>query len=226
MALTLLSTSDCDTLCRVAFSMSAVLQFVGTQVLVFGGWSIIDSIGTRILLEALYSVPVPQLRLKRPPRNTLAAKSHREVACILLAIAYFVWCLAQMTLSMKPSAYGALGVPVYASDSAIKRKFRELAKVYHPDKVGEEHADVFRILHEKYSFISDPESRSLYDKFGPKLYTWEMLSTVSEFMHRGLKEQVFSHVTLCIQQAIAAALNFGRWSSRSLSVGSMVRLND
>ena len=36
--------------------MYGVLQVLGTQALIFGGWSIIDAIGTKIILEALYKI--------------------------------------------------------------------------------------------------------------------------------------------------------------------------
>lgn len=201
--------------------MYGVLQVLGTQALIFGGWSIIDAIGTKLILEALYTIPIFRFQLKRPPPRTLAAKSHLETARILVALAYFLYCAGKIIISMEPSVYKALEVSVTASDTAIKRRFRELAKIYHPDKVGEEHADVFRLLHEKYSLISDPDTRLLYNMFGPRIALWERLSTQTEYIHNGFKELVYQHISMLLQQALGTILQFNRWSSRSMNVGSM-----
>lgn len=202
-------------------SMYGVLQVLGTQALIFGGWSIIDAIGTKIILEALYKIPIARFQLKRPPPRTLAAKSHFETARILVALAYFLYCAGRIVLYMEPSVYKALEIDVTASDTAIKRRFRELAKMYHPDKVGEEHADVFRLLHEKYSLISDPDTRLLYNMFGPRIALWERLSTQTEYIHNGFKELVYQHISMLLQQGLGLVLHLNRWTSRSMNVGSM-----
>lgn len=201
--------------------MYGVLQVLGTPVLILGGWSVIDAIGTKAILEALYKMPISRFRLKRPPSHTLAAKSHLETARILVALAYVLYCAGKIILSMEPSVYKALEVSVTASDTAIKRRFRELAKMYHPDKVGEEHADVFRLLHEKYSLISDPDTRFLYNMFGSRIALWERLSTKTEYIHNGFKELVYQHISMLLQQALGTILQLSRWSSRSMNVGSM-----
>lgn len=200
-----------------------LLQIVGTQLLIFGGWNILDRVGTKVFLELSYGIPVAMLRLKRPTSGSMAARSHWEMARMILACAYVTYCICQLIQDLGPSAYQSLGVSVTANDTTIKRQFRELAKMYHPDKVGPDQSDVFRVLHEKYSLISDPTSRFLYNRFGPKILAWEMLSTPSEFMHRGLKEHLYQHITMLFQQLIAAVLQFRNWSSRSMSIGTMVR---
>ena len=122
---------------------------------------------------------------------------------------------------MEPSAYKALEINITASDTTIKRRFRELAKMYHPDKVGEEHADVFRLLHEKYSLISDPDTRLLYNMFGPRIALWERLSTQTEYIHNGFKELVYQHISMLLQQGLGVVLHINRWTSRSMNIGSM-----
>ena len=92
---------------------------LGTQALIFGGWSIIDAIGTKIILEALYKIPIARFQLKRPPPRTLAAKSHLETARILVALAYFLYCAGKMVLYMEPSAYKALEINITASDLSL-----------------------------------------------------------------------------------------------------------
>jgi molecular chaperone DnaJ len=64
--------------------------------------------------------------------------------------------------------YEVLGVPRAASDTEIKKSFRQLAMQYHPDrnpgdKQAEEH---FKAVNEAYAVLSDPDKRAQYDRFG------------------------------------------------------------
>lgn len=61
--------------------------------------------------------------------------------------------------------YKTLGVAKDASQSAIKKAYRQLAKEHHPDKhkgdAGQE--DKFKRITEAYNTLSDPDLRAEYD---------------------------------------------------------------
>ena len=64
--------------------------------------------------------------------------------------------------------YQILGVGKTASESDIKRKFRKLARKYHPDmNPGDRAAEAkFKEINEAYEVLSDPDKRKKYDQFG------------------------------------------------------------
>ncbi|WBW73947.1 TPR domain protein, DNAJC7 family [Schizosaccharomyces osmophilus] len=67
--------------------------------------------------------------------------------------------------SQRKDHYKILGVSKEASDTEIKKAYRKMALVYHPDKnAGDEKAEAkFKEVGEAYGILSDPESRRRYD---------------------------------------------------------------
>jgi len=61
--------------------------------------------------------------------------------------------------------YKILGVSRNASEDEIKKAFRKLAHVYHPDKSGGDEAK-FKEANEAYAVLSDKKKRQQYDAYG------------------------------------------------------------
>ena len=66
------------------------------------------------------------------------------------------------------SYYEILEVSQSADKSTIKKAYRKLAKLYHPDKnPGDEEAEhKFKLCNEAYQCLSDDQQRSTYDRYG------------------------------------------------------------
>ena len=64
--------------------------------------------------------------------------------------------------------YAALGVPRDASAEDIKKAFRKLARIHHPDVAKDKVAGEakFKEINEAYEVLSDPEKRRQYDELG------------------------------------------------------------
>lgn len=69
---------------------------------------------------------------------------------------------------MADDYYQVLGVPRTADAAEIQQAFRTLARRYHPDVNRDPAAEErFKQINEAYSVLSDPGTRSRYDRFGP-----------------------------------------------------------
>jgi len=80
---------------------------------------------------------------------------------------------------LREDHYKTLGVPNTATQEEIKKAYRRLASLHHPDKGGDE--EKFKEINAAYSLLSDPEKRYAYDHrgrgthpgFGPNMNSWE-----------------------------------------------------
>ncbi len=66
---------------------------------------------------------------------------------------------------MSKDYYKTLGVPRNATKEDIKRAYRKLAHLYHPDKAGGSEPK-FKEINEAYQILGDDKKRSQYDQFG------------------------------------------------------------
>ena len=75
---------------------------------------------------------------------------------------------AELRKSKLKDYYGVLGVEKDVDDKTLKREYRKLALVYHPDKVAEAEREgaekKFAELTEAYEVLSDPEKREMHDR--------------------------------------------------------------
>jgi len=69
---------------------------------------------------------------------------------------------------MPRDPYETLGVGRDASDDAIKKAYRKLARDYHPDRnPGDKQAEVrFKEVQDAYDILSDGKKKAQYDRFG------------------------------------------------------------
>jgi molecular chaperone DnaJ len=66
----------------------------------------------------------------------------------------------------KRDYYVVLGLSRDATETEIKRSFRELARKYHPDVNSTDEGEKFREINEAYAVLCDRETRARYDRWG------------------------------------------------------------
>lgn len=69
---------------------------------------------------------------------------------------------------MSEDYYKLLSVSPESTDQDLKKAYRKLARIFHPDKNQQDEgaAEKFKQLNNAYSTLSDPSKRMIYDLFG------------------------------------------------------------
>lgn len=87
--------------------------------------------------------------------------------------------------------YEILGINRDATEEEIKKAFRQQARKYHPDNKETGNEEKFKSINEAYEILSDPEKRSVYDRYGISGLRSTFGESVFDFGFRDLSE-IFS----------------------------------
>lgn len=89
---------------------------------------------------------------------------------------------------MKVDHYTVLGIASDASQAEIKRVYRAMAALHHPDKGGD--AEVMARVNAAYACLSDPEKRAYYDQHGQEPDEKPTMEADAERLFHGLVKTI------------------------------------
>ncbi|GAA5986833.1 hypothetical protein JCM11641_007811 [Rhodosporidiobolus odoratus] len=165
-------------------------------------WTFLPSLLTDVLLALFYRL-LPSLRPvispnASPPQRSAAnarAQTHHRRARVLLLSSYLVYSVASVYRAQaslaSASYYTRLGlsreVVGTGGASVVKKHWKKLARVYHPDKVGSGGEALFVELKKGVDVLQDEGKRWAYERFGPGVTAWGggKLVTNREFIKTG-----------------------------------------
>jgi len=126
---------------------------------------------------------------------------------------------------MPTDYYETLGVARDATEADIKRAYRGLARVHHPDVAADKVTaeNKFKEINEAYEVLSDPQKRSNYDRFGHAAQgggsaaakASAIFSTCSSAQHAAARARSSSVATAPRAAAICGTIWRLRWPMHS-----------
>ncbi|WVQ97459.1 hypothetical protein IAU59_004572 [Kwoniella sp. CBS 9459] len=153
-------------------------------------WSFLPSQITHIALPYLSS-SLPSIFPPAPKGTARYQKNYKlaftGVICLYLAYTF----VKDDGAGPGENWYALLGVPRDVDDDGLKRAYRSLSRLYHPDRAGAgiRSEELFISIRRAYETLSDPVKRYAYNRFGPGSVNWKAAS-VREYTILGLQHSV------------------------------------
>jgi DnaJ-class molecular chaperone len=101
--------------------------------------------------------------------------------------------------------YEILGVPKDASQEEVRRAYKRCALRYHPDKMQDNDAAMFKKVNEAYQILGDIERRKTYDELvkEPSPEFWYVMNMLLSMMKQYIKTQVKKQLVFDINVNLA-----------------------
>ncbi|KAI0262240.1 DnaJ domain-containing protein [Gloeopeniophorella convolvens] len=186
-----------------AFALQIIRKMPSsTTKAVFGllGWSYVPDFITSTIL-----------RYARPYLRQPVTPWHYRITFALVVFSYLTYNLFEASLSTPPNFYELLGVLPSAEDSELKAAFRMFARRNHPDRVGEQGADLFVAVRGGYEALMEPNKRWAYDRFGAEILGCKECVTQRDYLARGMIQSLGFHIVSGLALLFFSAI--GRSSS-------------
>ncbi|ORY32270.1 DnaJ domain-containing protein [Naematelia encephala] len=125
------------------------------------------------------------------PRNSPSYARNYRLAFTGVVVLWLSWTFMREGSSRGEQVlvedwYALLGVARDVDDDGLKRAFRTLSRLYHPDRAGPGQEDTFILIRHAYETLLDPVKRYAYDRFGPDILTSPKTVSLREYMLAGL----------------------------------------
>ncbi|KAI1502808.1 membrane associated DnaJ chaperone-like protein [Biscogniauxia marginata] len=161
----------------------------------------------------------------RPAPNSPRYAEHRRRIHILVMSLYLLYTIYEADYELRRAGdfYSDLGVPFTASERDIKSRFRRLAALHHPDKVGfnnnnngadgagDSGGDYFMHLKTASDVLTDPARRFAYERFGPDVVDWKHCTTVRDYVVRGTQGLLPYYGLAAVLMYVMGLLGYLEW---------------
>ncbi|KAF7545702.1 hypothetical protein G7Z17_g8977 [Cylindrodendrum hubeiense] len=161
------------------------------------GWAFLPGLATSWIQTLYYGITI-RAGDPKPAPGSARFNTHRRVIHILVIATYLLYTIYEADYDQRrePSYYADLGVSFTSHDREIKSRFRRLAALHHPDKVGSDAPDsavFFMHLKQASDTLQDTAKRFAYERFGPEIARWSKCITVKDFVSRGVISGILPH---------------------------------
>lgn len=166
------------------------------------GWYFVPNFATSLLLRGFYSfLPSYRPRVPRNPTPDVAAQAnararkHATRAHVLVISTYLLYSLSNAYAGVlsQPNAYALLGLPTRTGeagqgdewDAGLKKQWRTLVRVAHPDKTGPAGEARFVAMRSAYETLSHAVKKDAYDRCASFFYYASQLTNFPAQLRTG-----------------------------------------
>lgn len=153
----------------------------------------------------------------KPQPGTARYNIHRRRIYIIVVSAYLLYTIYEADHDLRRAGdfYQDLAVPHAATDREIKSRFRRMATIHHPDKVGNNGAgdDYFVHLKMAQDTLLNPAKRFAYERFGPEVVNWQRCSSVRDYLTNGIQALLPYYIGTAILMYVLGFVGYFEWGT-------------
>lgn len=149
-----------------------------------------SQLATRFLQSTYYGITIRAGSPRPQPGQPRFAEHYRRIY-ILVVCAYLLFTIYEADWELQRSGgdfYSVLGVAPDAAVRDIKKRYRQLSAIMHPDKGGAYNAETYIRVQTAHETLSDEVRRFAYDRFGPEMLRWRECTVARDFVMRGARD--------------------------------------
>ncbi|KAI9829416.1 MAG: hypothetical protein M1819_006353 [Sarea resinae] len=186
-------------------------------LLSYAGWAFLPNLATGWLQSLYYGITI-RAGDPRPLPGTPRFIKHRRRIYILVVVTYLLYTIYEADWEIRRAGdfYQDLGLKPDVDERGIKSRFRRLAALHHPDKVGSAAAGpaseaYFVHLRLAQETLINPTKRFAYDRFGPDILAWRHCHSIRDYLSMGIQGIIPYYVGSAIFMAGMSMLGYLEW---------------
>ncbi|RDX39575.1 DnaJ-domain-containing protein [Lentinus brumalis] len=132
-------------------------------LLKYTAWTYLPGLATQQLLSVVHHVYPRVLGRPPPQRGTSDYARDYRLTYLFVVVSYLLYTFYDAAATVEPNYYQILGVEPTADENTLKAAFRQFARRYHPDRVGQQGETLFIQVRDAYEALKSPVKRFAYD---------------------------------------------------------------
>ncbi|KAJ2547247.1 hypothetical protein EV175_005299 [Coemansia sp. RSA 1933] len=190
------------------------------------GWMYLPQLAATYTLKLVHAVLSRVAPMMVPRPNTPQYQLHQRMSYVFVIIMYFAYSLWETEKGLGSNYYQMLGVtPVEFAEGQLRRNFRRMSLVLHPDK-NPGHEQEFIVIQEAYNVLSSPVTRFVYDHAGAEAAKCPTCASVSDFMLAAVPKRLGMYIAYVLGNAVLQIFGIGRHGTywRYIAIGAFAAL--
>lgn len=151
----------------------------------------------------------------KPQPGSARYNTHRKRIYIIVVSAYLLYTVYEADYELRRAGnfYSDLAVPLGASEREIKSRFRRMAAIHHPDKIGSNGGGDNYFVHLKTAqdTLLNPAKRFAYERFGPEVVDWQRCSSIRDYLRNGISSLLPYYVGTAILMYVLGFIGYLEW---------------
>ncbi|KAK9368561.1 hypothetical protein V1509DRAFT_623276 [Lipomyces kononenkoae] len=157
-------------------------------------WLVVPRAASAVLQRTYYQIFLPGANASPHP-GTPTYRRDQRISYAVVIIGYLIYTTYTTVAGLvgQGNFYSFLGVPIDVDAKSVRRRFRNLSLLSHPDK-GTGNEEVFIALKLASETLCSPVRRFAYDRFGMAALSWPEGKSQLHYVTRGIQASIPQYV--------------------------------